>query len=119
MPSKEERDNMYKDPINPHLPHWRQPKQTQYPVGFCGIILHLLSKHKTTIPNNIQEDAMKQDHGRAHPGPMRKPICICGMIGIRDKKFDTYYCPTSGVWLESKCEDPNCEHCANRPKIHT
>lgn len=31
------------------------------------------------------------------------------------EKFDAYYDDETGEWLESKCDDPNCEYCANRP----
>ena len=62
---------------------------------------------------------MNAEHGRTHPGPMRKPTCLCGCVGIRDEKFDAYYCPDSGTWLESKYDDPKCINYVNRPTIHT
>ena len=30
--------------------------------------------------------------------------------------FDTYFCPKCNSWTESKCSDPNCRYCPNRPK---
>ena len=33
-----------------------------------------------------------------------------------DETYDSYYDGTTGEWLESRCEDPACEHCSNRPK---
>lgn len=59
-------------------------------------------------------------HGRTHLGPNRKPMCSCGAEGIRDEKFDAYYCPNSGTWLESKCSDPKCPfHCSERPEVRS
>jgi hypothetical protein len=31
------------------------------------------------------------------------------------KQYDAYYNPTTNEWTESKCDDPNCEYCMNRP----
>lgn len=31
------------------------------------------------------------------------------------EKYDTYYCKSCNTWLESKCDDSNCEYCATRP----
>ena len=55
-----------------------------------------------------------EKHGRAHPGPMRIPNCMCGVRGMHDNKYDAYYCPLSNVWLEPRCSDANCTHCAGR-----
>lgn len=30
-------------------------------------------------------------------------------------KYDSYYNPDTGEWLEQKCSDPDCEFCADRP----
>lgn len=30
-------------------------------------------------------------------------------------KHDAYYNAETGEWLEKKCDDPECEFCANRP----
>lgn len=56
-------------------------------------------------------------HGRARPGPMRHPECLCGARGLRDEKHDAYYCPESGTWLEEACDDPKCAFCLQRPEI--
>jgi len=60
--------------------------------------------------------SMEQEHGRSNPGPTRHPYCLCGVEGIRSEKWEAYYCPTSGVWLESKCQDPKCQWCPHRPE---
>lgn len=64
----------------------------------------------------------KQEHGRATPitkHDKRHPKCLCGAIGIRDEKFDAYYCPLASVWLEDKCDEPGCIFkCKDRPEIH-
>lgn len=32
------------------------------------------------------------------------------------EEFDAYYDDETGEWLESKCDDPTCEYCVNRPE---
>jgi hypothetical protein len=32
-------------------------------------------------------------------------------------KHDAMFCKTCNVWLEGRCNDPNCEFCLNRPEI--
>ncbi len=56
-------------------------------------------------------------HGRAHPGPMRVPFCLCGKEGLRDEKADSYYCSETGVWLEPPCHDLECHYCLGRPAL--
>lgn len=57
------------------------------------------------------------EHGRAVPGPMRHPACLCGARGVRSDRWDAYYCPTSGAWLEPRCSDEcTCEFCKDRPE---
>ena len=34
----------------------------------------------------------------------------------RDEEYDAYYCVDCGEWQESKCEDPECEFCSDRPE---
>ena len=31
------------------------------------------------------------------------------------EEYDAYYIVETGEWLESKCDDPTCEFCPNRP----
>lgn len=31
-------------------------------------------------------------------------------------KFDTYFCPKCNSWTSSKCSDPHCKYCPNRPE---
>jgi len=31
-------------------------------------------------------------------------------------KFDTYFCPACNRWTESRCSDPDCNYCLNRPE---
>ena len=45
----------------------------------------------------------------------RHPSCSCGWVAERNKGYDAYYCPNSGVWLEPKCADPDCDCCQDRP----
>jgi hypothetical protein len=31
------------------------------------------------------------------------------------EQYDAYFCIECNKWLESNCDDPNCEFCYNRP----
>ena len=31
------------------------------------------------------------------------------------EKFDAYYDDETNEWLDTKCDDPNCEYCVDRP----
>lgn len=31
-------------------------------------------------------------------------------------KYDSYYCESCNTWLESLCEEPDCEYCRHRPE---
>lgn len=44
-------------------------------------------------------------------------FCTCcnGPVFV-DKTYDAFYCEKCNVWLESKCNDPNCEYCKDRPE---
>jgi hypothetical protein len=32
------------------------------------------------------------------------------------EQYDAYYDDKTNEWLESKCDDPECEYCTNRPE---
>ena len=32
------------------------------------------------------------------------------------EQYDAYYSDTHNEWLDSKCDDPECEYCPNRPE---
>ena len=32
-----------------------------------------------------------------------------------NEQFDAYYDDESNEWIDSKCDEPECEYCANRP----
>jgi len=32
------------------------------------------------------------------------------------EQYDAYYCQQCRKWLESMCDDPNCEFCNERPE---
>jgi hypothetical protein len=32
------------------------------------------------------------------------------------KEYDAYYNPKTNEWVESRCLDPLCEYCSNRPE---
>lgn len=33
-----------------------------------------------------------------------------------NEKYDAYYNPKTGEWIESRCSDPTCEYCSTRPE---
>lgn len=39
----------------------------------------------------------------------------CGKRTSFNCQFDAYYCPNCDIWVEEKCDNPNCEYCSNRP----
>ena len=46
----------------------------------------------------------------------RIPKCeTCGTIGERNERYDAYACLTCNVWLEERCDDPECGYCPVRP----
>jgi len=64
-------------------------------------------------------DYDKLKHGRAYYDKKKlAAMCLCGKAGIRDDKYDAYFCPDSGVWVEEACDNANCCYCPSRPSIH-
>jgi len=41
--------------------------------------------------------------------------CRCGSKKKHSDQYDAYYCASCNEWLESKCDDPECEYCSIRP----
>jgi hypothetical protein len=41
--------------------------------------------------------------------------CKCGTKIVYSSEYDAYYCDYCNEWMESKCDDPNCEYCTIRP----
>jgi hypothetical protein len=39
----------------------------------------------------------------------------CGTKRHYAQRFDAYYCILCNLWLESTCNDPDCEQCQKRP----
>jgi hypothetical protein len=33
-----------------------------------------------------------------------------------NEEYDAYYNPKTDEWIESRCDDPACEYCSNRPE---
>ena len=45
------------------------------------------------------------------------PNCkLCSKPGIRNDKYDAYYCTNCVVWIEKQCDDVECIYCPNRPE---
>ena len=47
-----------------------------------------------------------------------KVTCSTGPTEERkySEEHDAWYDPIRNEWVESKCSDPTCEYCANRPE---
>jgi hypothetical protein len=41
---------------------------------------------------------------------------FCGNEESFSKEYNTYYCDKCNVWLESECDDPDCDFCLTRPQ---
>ncbi|MBB4826321.1 hypothetical protein HNO89_003580 [Sporosarcina luteola] len=67
---------------------------------------------------------IKELHGKVTIGDFElygqieeeKYCSTCNFNLIYYDDFDTYFCPKCNNWLESKCNDPNCKYCCNRPE---
>lgn len=46
----------------------------------------------------------------------RKFCSVCKFNLVYYDAFDTYFCPKCNNWTESKCVEPNCKCCSNRPE---
>ena len=40
--------------------------------------------------------------------------CKSNLIYYDD--YDSYFCPQCNRWTETKCSDPHCKYCSNRPE---
>jgi hypothetical protein len=40
---------------------------------------------------------------------------IESLMTVYHPKYDTYFDPTNGEWIEPRCSDPTCEFCSKRP----
>lgn len=40
---------------------------------------------------------------------------FCKRKRCYSEHYDAYFCPYCNRWLESRCGDPNCGFCKNRP----
>jgi hypothetical protein len=38
------------------------------------------------------------------------------LMTVYHPKYDTYFYPTTGEWIEPRCSDPTCEFCSKRPR---
>lgn len=48
-----------------------------------------------------------------HVDKQRCSTCKSNLVYYEE--FDAYFCPKCNNWTESKCSDPNCKYCPNRP----
>jgi hypothetical protein len=39
----------------------------------------------------------------------------CGGPRVYYDDYDAFFCPECNLWLESRCDDPGCSYCRNRP----
>ena len=46
----------------------------------------------------------------------RHPTCLrCNVLGNRDERADASFCTSCQSWLESPCDDIECQFCTKRP----
>lgn len=45
-----------------------------------------------------------------------KKCSTCNSLRIYHEKYDRFFCPKCNLWLESGCDDPNCEFCTTIPE---
>lgn len=49
--------------------------------------------------------------------PRQSPQCsCCNEDTFYSEKYDAYFCSKCDTWNESKCSDPDCFYCPNRPE---
>jgi hypothetical protein len=41
---------------------------------------------------------------------------VCNFSLVFYEDFDAHFCPNCNTWTESKCNDPDCDYCSNRPE---
>jgi hypothetical protein len=39
----------------------------------------------------------------------------CENVKQYSEEYDAYFCPICNIWLEDRCNDPECEFCNIRP----
>ncbi|MEY2373482.1 MULTISPECIES: hypothetical protein [Lysinibacillus] len=50
-------------------------------------------------------------------GEIKQDKCSkCNYNLVYYDDFDSYFCPNCNSWTESKCSDPTCKYCSNRPE---
>jgi len=47
---------------------------------------------------------------------MNKTKCLCGKQADYFHRFESHYCKICNVWLEKRCDDPDCKYCVDRNK---
>lgn len=45
------------------------------------------------------------------------PCCNDKSYARYDEEYDAVHCVVCGKWLDSTCDDPDCEYCVGRPAI--
>lgn len=43
-------------------------------------------------------------------------LCECLNAVVLCEKYDAFYCPDCGKWVEAKCNDLKCRICRTRPE---
>jgi hypothetical protein len=43
------------------------------------------------------------------------PCPGCGALRVYAVAFDTYACLACNAWLDTACDDPECDYCRRRP----
>jgi hypothetical protein len=61
----------------------------------------------TLVINNIEIDGWIDDENCE--------FCKCQRC--YSERYDVYFCPYCNCWLESRCDDPECHFCKDRPRF--
>lgn len=69
--------------------------------------MKIVEKHGKVIINDFEF------YGQIQQGKVCSK-CKCNLVYYDE--FDTYFCPECNRWMESKCNDPECAYCPNRPE---
>lgn len=47
---------------------------------------------------------------------MYKAKCSCSKQANYSHRFESHYCGICNIWLEKRCDDPDCKYCVDRPE---
>ena len=67
--------------------------------------------------NEDQEEGIVTIDGYQFQGFILDVSCPqCGQALIMNEDYDAEFCPACNIWKASRCGDPSCPYCQNRPE---